>query len=154
MYKAAFRCLFYFTLVFVCLLSGCNEEDCLSENVSYISIEFINMNSGLQIPQAFNQVNILGIEGTLYTVAFESPVFLLPINPHADKVTYIFRTINSTEQITFTYSRTPRILSTECPQEIQYQNLTIVEEETTFRGYLLNKNELTESRNFNVTIYR
>lgn len=154
MLKAFYKCQLIPILLFTLYIAGCNEEDCLSDNVSYLIINFEDSTTNTPVSESFTQVNIVGLEGTLYDNTTQSPFFALPVNPHSDTITFIFRTPDSEEQIAFTYTRKARVLSADCPYEIQYHDLQIVEEKTTFPNYRLHKNELTNNEIPNVTIYR
>ncbi|MDQ3392942.1 MAG: DUF6452 family protein [Bacteroidota bacterium] len=134
-------------------LPGCNEENCLSNNSSEVIINFVD-STGATAVQRFDLINAVGFsENIRYSQSNVGSTFILPVNPHDDKTIYRFITEDVIDTLSFTYSRTPRVLSSECPYEIQYQNLNVIDEETTLR-YELGKNELTNTNVSNITIYR
>lgn len=138
-------------ILFPLILTGCTEEDCLSDNSSLF---FINFETSDKKPalQTFTTIVISGISSPFQGGAATAR-FFLPINPHADRTTFTFKTENTTEQITFSYTRRPQILSAECPYEILFENLVI--EESTFTGDVkLLKSNLSNSDIPNVTISR
>lgn len=153
MTKAAYRCLLFPAILFSMFFIGCNEEDCLSDTTSEVVFSFADSVTEEPVLETFTRIRITGSD---FNFIPTEPLanFSLPINPHDNKISYIFTSPETTETLTLIYARKPRILAVECPHEVRYENLQIVAEETTFLNVKLINSELTNTAIPNVTIYR
>lgn len=143
-------------LIFIILSFGCGEEDCLSNYTSTVTLQFINTADETPNP-IYNQVYALGFE-EIILVNQENPAhtFVLPVNPGADAISYVFRNETMTDTLTLSYLRRARVLSSNCDLEHRFINLNIHPdpELTTFDSLVIEKNVLTiPSAEVNVKIF-
>jgi hypothetical protein len=143
-------------LIIPIIFYGCGEEDCLSNYTSTVTIQFVNLADEQPVP-LYTQVYAHGDNDILlYNSEEPNHTFVLPVNPGADFITYLFRNDLQSDLITLTYSRRARVLSSNCDLEHRFLNLAIHPDPalTTVDSLVIEKNVLSNPFNeINVKVY-
>ncbi|CAN5181873.1 hypothetical protein BH23BAC1_BH23BAC1_34590 [soil metagenome] len=149
----------FYSIFFIFLIlnnAGCGEEDCLSNYTSLVTIQFINLDDEMPNP-IYNRVYALGFNETLlFNQELPAHTFILPVNPGADAISYVFSNETIQDTLTITYSRRARVLSSNCDLEHRFLNVNIHPDPnlTTFDSLIVEKNVLSiPSTEINVKIF-
>jgi hypothetical protein len=143
------RHLFIFILGVLILLACVEEPNCELETASEeFIIKFYDEEDSTLLEVEMLRLDALGGDSIFYADTLDT--FVLPLNPIADQVTYLFRTSSSRDTLSVKYHREIEWLSESCGSSFVFSDLEILY--TTFVADLVST-QIDNTVDENISIY-
>ncbi len=146
--------LWLISVLFFLGLSACEDEaSCVSNNTNLIGITFYEIdtnNTATALPVRINSIKT-DQGATVYADDQAISDVVLPLNPGANQVTFLFEQDTATDVLQVSYNREQLLISPECGVDQRFYGLGVTQQ--TFDSLRVRLTDLEKSQENNIAIY-
>ena len=145
--KIVIRFLFFIAFI----ATSCVDDNCYGDVTNYLRTYFYEGEK--QTTPSNLTVTALGIDTILYNKVSNRSYVDLPLNPSAQSCSFSFEFDTISDEVTFTYSTTPILLSKGCGYSFEYEIISVTHSDSIIKSIDVKNSNVTASNEENISIH-
>ena len=140
-----------FLLLIAFIATSCTDDNCYGDVTNYLRTYFYE--EEIQTKPTNLTVTALGIDTILYNKVSNCSYVDLPLNPSAQSCSFAFQFDTISDEVIFTYTATPTLLSKGCGYSFEYEIISVTHSDSIIKRIDVKNNNVTASNEENISIH-